>query len=229
MARIPYSVGRNEFPDIANSRTPATFGSTGIEGRIPEPTLGTGQRMPAPLTTGASPLVGAPVPSTTDQVQRMGSSPEIEAIAPAKMVTGSNQRLISDPPAAIPSGAIKSVGGMGYQVRGAKGPSTMGRFPTHQSAVAGYNKANQPPVYRESLTTNTGVDIPIGSTGQTPQQQLQHPGAMAAIGREGSIPDIQNAQRISGMRAPGLTPDVAAAVDSTVIPKNLAPIRKRGR
>jgi len=224
MARQPsYGLGRHELPDVTNPTTGIKLGHAGLEKPIAEPTLGTGQRNPgiAPATspTHVAPLqavnpnqVTNPSPSTTTAAPHIGGMPEVTVSAPEKKIVGTTSTLISPPPPSTPLNKPKYNGPYGF------GTAQTG-YKSFDTARKEQIAKESPNVYRKSAIANTGEEIPMGSTGQSPKDQLAHVSgrtgmtAAQAIGQSGSISDIRQAEEAMEAPVPGLAPDVRQAVN----------------
>lgn len=214
-----------DMANIANPAMPHSMTDSGIGGIITEAST--------PVNAQSTPNNPAPSPSTTPAAPHGGSMAEVTVTAPEKKIVSKSSRLISPPPAEPMKGYIKPVGSM-YDVKGVKGPGFAGRFPTSASATAAYNQKYQPNVYTEELQTNTGTNIPIGTTGQTPAARLAHSspqnnGANAAqmIGREGSLEDIQSVGKFAPIPTDQSTQAAVEAMPQTVVQKLVSPTKKR--
>jgi len=241
MARQPsYGLGRHELPDVTNPTTGIKLGNAGLEKPIAEPTLGSGQRNPgiAPATspTHVAPLqavnpnqVTNPSPSTTTAAPHMGGMPEVTVSSPEKKIVGTTSTLISPPPPSTPLNKPKYNGPYGF------GTAQTG-YKSFDTARKEQIAKESPNVYRKSAIANTGEEIPMGSSAQSPKDQLAHVSgstgmtAAQAIGQSGSISDIAQVEKVTGSPTPGLTPDVRQAVnDATPMSQNMAPLKKKGR
>lgn len=215
------------YDELHHLNSPLLYGGSNPNIAETAATYG-GQEYTPPLHTNPSLPTSSPSPTTTDAAPHMGASPEVTVTAPEKRIVGSMATAISPTPAPVHT---KPPGGYG---QGTTYPGYNRSLSQHTNDV-NYQQANNPTVYRTSLMTNSGTEIPTGSTGQSPAERLAHvsgtTGQTAAemIGQEGSISDIANTQQYGPVPT---TPDVQMAVNQTASagqrPINLAP-KKKGR
>ena len=174
---------------------------------------------PAGLAHGVHQSTGDP--NGVNAPIHMGSSPPVIVEAQPVKITGVHETLAGE--ANTETGKHYSGEHAGFEAeREANLPPYNGTY-GYGNARVGYRTAQQAreaqvrPVYNESLTTNEGPEIPMGTSEMSPMERMNMPGVAEGVAAHGSISDIRNYQRLTGKQLP-VSDDVRAAVD-----KNMAP------